>query len=264
VNGARIGVLILAIVAAGLAALLARGLVSSKPEPAQPVAVQPTKEVLVASTSIDRGVKLNSSNLRWQTWPASTQLGPELITKDARPDAIDVMSGFITRSAFANGEPIVEARLVDLKNGGFMSALISPGMRAVAIPVSPETSAGGFILPNDHVDLILTRRVEESGNQGKETIRGDTILRNVRVLAVDQRFKEEGDQVAIAKTATLELSSAQAELVAAAQVQGTISLALRSIEADKEAADTGDDTAKTEGAVVRIVRYGTEKTVRVR
>ncbi|HUD52980.1 Flp pilus assembly protein CpaB [Parvibaculum sp.] len=263
-NGARIGVLILAIVAAGLAALLARGLVSSKPEPVEVAVAVPTKEVLVASTNIDRGVKITPGVLRWQSWPASAPLAPELITKDARPDAIGMLTGNITRSSITNGEPIVEAKLVDLKNGGFMSALIAPGKRAVAISIAPETSAGGFILPNDRVDVILTRKVGETESSGgAEGIAGETILSNVRVLAVDQRFKEDGDQVAIGKTATLELTPTQAENIAVAQAQGNISLALRSL-ANAEQTDVDPDTAKTEGATVRVVRYGVEKIVRVR
>ncbi len=260
-NGARIGVLVLAVVAAGLAALLARGLVSSKPEPVQPVAVVPTTQVLVASTNVDRGVRLAAGDLRWQAWAAGP-VSPELITKDAKPNAIDLYAGYVTRAPIMNGEPVIVSKLVDLKTGGYMSALITPGMRAVAITVSPETSAGGFILPNDHVDVILTHKVRESG-MGEEAVRGETFLRNVRVLAIDQRFKEEGDQVAIGKTATLELSSSQAELLATAQAEGTISLSLRSLEkADEAVADT--DGTKTDGAVIRIVRYGAEKTVRVR
>lgn len=262
-NAARMGVLVLAIVAAGLAALLARGLVSSKPERVEPVAAAPAVEVLVAATNIDRGRRVTASDLRWQAWPDG-QVAPELITKAAKPNAIELFTGNIARTSLANGEPIIETKLVSLEKGGFMSALISPGMRAVALPIAPETGAGGFILPNDHVDVILTRKGREgSGVDGKDIARGETILHNVRVLAIDQRFKEEGEQVAIGRTATLELSSSQVEVMAAAQVEGSISLSLRSIaEADKVVAE--DDTAKAEGAVIRVVRYGAVKTMRVR
>ncbi len=261
-NAARMGVLILAIVAAGLAALLARGLVSSKPDNAAPVAAAPAVEVLVAAADIERGKRVTAGDLRWQAWPEGP-VAAELITKAAKPNAIDLFSGNVARTALASGEPIMETKLVSLEKGGFMSALITPGMRAVAVPIAAETSAGGFILPNDHVDVIMTHKVREGGVEGKDVAHAETILRNVRVLAIDQRFKEEGEQVVVGRTATLELSSAQVEVMSAAQVDGSISLSLRSIaEADKVVAE--DETAKTESTMIRVVRYGAEKTVRVR
>jgi len=262
VNAARMGVLVLAVVAAGLAALLARGLVSSKPDNAAPVAAAPAVEVLVAAGDIERGKRVTAGDLRWQAWPEGP-VASELITKAAKPNAIDLFSGNVARSALASGEPIMETKLVSLEKGGFMSALITPGMRAVGVPIAAETSAGGFILPNDHVDVIMTHKVHEGGTEGKDVAHAETILRNVRVLAIDQRFKEEGEQVVVGRTATLELSSAQVEVMSAAQVDGSISLSLRSIaEADKVIAE--DETAKTESTMIRVVRYGAEKTVRVR
>jgi pilus assembly protein CpaB len=137
-------------------------------------------------------------------------------------------------------------------------------MRAVAIPIAPETGAGGFILPNDHVDVILTRRVQQEGAHGaQEAVRSDTILRDIRVLAIDQRFKDDSsDEVALGKTATLELTGSQAEMLTASQVEGTIVLSLRGLaEPDQQSADVGDKDTAT---IMRVIRYGAEKTVRVR
>lgn len=262
-NAARMGVLVLAVVAAGLAALLARGLVSSNKEaPTPQVAQLPTTEVLVASTDLGRGSRLKSGDFRWQAWPQNS-LASNVITRAQRPDAVEKLTGQLARVPIANGEPVTETKLVDLKNGGFMSALINPGMRAIAIGIGPESSAGGFILPNDRVDVILTYKVRDELN-GEETTRSETILRNVHVLAIDQRFKEEdGEQVAIGKTATLELGSRQAEILALSQEQGRITLALRGLAGDEQqSADSGH--AKSEGSIVRVVRYGAERTVRVR
>jgi pilus assembly protein CpaB len=254
----------MAVVAAGLAALLARGLMtSSAPAPVPQVVQAPTTDVLVASTGIDRGTRLSSADLRWQSWPQAS-LGTNFITRQAKPDAVAELTGSLARSSMAVGEPITEAKLVNVSKGGFMSALINPGMRAVAITIAPETGAGGFILPNDHVDVILTRRVQQqSGNGVQDAVRSDTILRNVRVLAIDQRFKDDsGDEVAVGKTATLELTASQAEMLSASQQEGTLILSLRGLaEPDQQSAET---VQKDSSTIMRVIRYGAEKSVRVR
>lgn len=262
-NAARIGVLVLAVVAAGLAALLARGLMGpskvEEPQVAQPASM----EILVASTDIQPGQRLASQNLRWQSWPAGS-VPPNFITRAQQPEAVTTLTSTLARQPITNGEPVTMAKIIDPKNGGLMSALISPGMRAVAVPISPETSAGGFILPNDRVDVLLTRKVEEKTETGnEEVVRGETILVNIRVLAIDQSFKTDGDaSVAVGKTATLELTNLQAESLAIAQAQGTVSMALRGLgESETAVADKPKDD---NGNVVRVVRYGSERTVRVR
>ncbi|MCE9650602.1 MAG: Flp pilus assembly protein CpaB [Parvibaculum sp.] len=259
------GVLVLAVVAAGLAALLARGLVSSGGDaPAQPQVVQaPTTEVLVASTNIDRGSRLTSGDLRWQSWP-DTALGEGFVTRKQKPDAIAAMTGSLARSSMANGEPVTEGKLVDVKSGGFMSALLTPGKRAVAIVISPETGAGGFVLPNDRVDIVQTRRISQEGPNGpEEIVQGEMLLQNIRVLAIDQRFKDDGgEQVAIGKTATVELTPAQAEAVAVAQVEGPLILSLRGLS--ENAGEVGEERQEGLTSVIRVVRYGAEKTVRVK
>lgn len=264
-NAARMGVLVLAVVAAGLAALLARGLVSSGDTSAAPKVVEaPTAQVLVASTNISRGARLTGSSMRWQSWP-ETALSPDFITRAAKPDGVTEMTGSLARSSITNGEPITDAKVVNSKNGGFMAALISPGKRAVAVTVSPETGAGGFILPNDHVDIIHTRHVQQDGPNGPESVvQGEVLLRDIRVLAIDQRFQgDTGDQVAIGKTATLELTAAQAERVTVAQAEGSLILTLRGLSEASEV--DGDEVPKDTGSSsVSVIRYGTQSTIRVR
>ncbi len=273
-NAMRIGILALALVAAGLAAFLARSLVSDeKPQVVVPQIIeQPMAEVLVAASDLALGQRVSKGDLVWQPWPEDAVTN-SYITQDVQPNAFDVFGGAIARSPILAGEPITNGKLVSFENAGFMSALISPGMRAVSTKISPETGAGGFILPNDRVDVIMTMRLrsgsteEDGGNNG---YRSETILRNVRVLAIDQTFKEvEGEQVVVGKTATLEMLPAQAEGFALAAAQGEISLALRSL------ADTGrNDQVPTNvsaeqtsggtlqrGASVRVLRYGAETTV---
>jgi pilus assembly protein CpaB len=260
------GVLVLAVVAAGLAALLARGLVSSGDAPAQAKVVEaPTSEVLVASTGIDRGARISGGDLRWQNWPASA-LGPTFITRQQKPDAIAALTGSLARDSMANGEPVTQAKLIDVKTGGFMSALIDPGMRAVAVIVSPETGAGGFILPNDRVDVIQTRHVQQDGPHGtQDVVQGEVILHDIRVLAIDQRFKDAGgEQVAIGKTATVELTPQQAEAIAVAQAEGPLVLSLRGLAEKSDTDNNIEKPQESTATTIRVVRYGTEKTVRVR
>ena len=265
-NAARMGVLVLAVVAAGLAALLARGLVSSGDAPAETKVVEaPTAEVLVASANIGRGDRLSSNSMRWQNWPV-TAVSEGFITRAANPEGESEFEGSLARVALAPGEPITKVKVVSVKSGGFLAALIAPGKRAVAITVSPETGAGGFILPNDRVDIIQTRRTQQDGPNGsREVIEGDIVLQDIRVLAIDQRFQEEGgDQVAIGKTATLELSPAQAERLTVAQAEGALTLSLRGLAEAKGDAKIEELPQESESSSIAVVRYGTQQIVRVR
>lgn len=265
-NAARMGVLVLAVVAAGLAALLARGLVSSGDAPGEEKVVEaPTVEVLVASTTIERGDRLNQSSMRWQNWPEAS-MSDGFITRAARPEAMSEMAGTLARVVLVHGEPITATKVVSVKSGGFLAALIAPGKRAVAITVSPETGAGGFILPNDRVDIIQTRRIQQDGPTGsREVIEGDIVLQDIRVLAIDQRFQEEsGDQVAIGKTATLELSAAQAERITVAQAEGSLTLSLRGLAEAKGPQEVAEVPEESDSSSIAVVRYGTQQIVRVR
>jgi len=253
-KAARLVVLAVALGAGGVAALLATR--SEKPpEQPPPQAQIPSVEVLVAKGDISLGQTVSGGDMQWVTWPANAALG-NFITKNNRPDATSSLSGSIARAPFVAGEPIREAKLVQAKGSGFMAAILPPGMRAISTSIAPETGAGGFILPNDRVDVILTQRdrIAEKA-AGTEVQTSETILKNVRVLAIDQNVEEKnGQKVVIGKTATLELSPGQAESLALAQKLGTISLALRSIT-DANAKDT-DDKGETGRAGVNIVRFG--------
>jgi pilus assembly protein CpaB len=226
---ARLIVLFIAIGAGGIAALLA-GRSEAPPPPPAPVVQLETTDVLVANAEIGMGYAVSAPDLRWQTWP--TAAAGSFIRKNERPDAINELVGSIARSPVSEGEPIREAKLIKANGSGFMAAILPTGMRAVSTDISPETGAGGFILPNDHVDVILTRRDKdaEQANGGNEVHTSETILSNVRVLAIDQTVEEKnGQRVVVGKTATLELSSRQSEHLALAHQLGTMSLALRSL-----------------------------------
>jgi len=260
---ARIAILVVAALAAGVAALLVRSLVSDDNEVSAGVPSQiiqmPTSMVLVAASKLERGEKISSGSLRWQPWPEDA-MNSNFISKESNPDALDKMTGSVIRISMDSGEPVTRPKIVSADTSGFMAAVLEPGMRAISTRISPETGAGGFILPNDRVDVIVTQ--EKDSDVGGQFTRSSTILQNVRVLAIDQSFREmEDDQVVVGKTATLELTPRQAEVLALSQKVGDLSLSLRSLQ-DSE---NGDITqANNEGyGSIRIIRYGAESNASV-
>src|SRR5262245_10620885 len=252
---ARIAVLGIAVVAGGIAAYLASG---SDEKPPSPVAQLPTVDVLVAKHEIGLGQSVKPDDLQWQTWPAATASN-NFITKTARANAVTEVTGSIARYPFIAGEPIREPKLVKADGSGFMAAILPSGMRAISTDISPETGAGGFILPNDRVDVILTRREKNADNKSApEIVHSEIILTNVRVLAIDQAPKEqEGKNAVVGKTVTLELKPEQAETLARARQTGTLSLALRSI-ADAKMVEQSDEEGqqRRRGQNVNVVRFG--------
>jgi pilus assembly protein CpaB len=255
-KAARVVVLTVALAAGGVAALLAGR--SEKPKETKTEAPQmATVEVLVAKSDIAMGQALSPGDMQWQPWPAGASAG-NFIRKTDQPGAVEQLTGNVARVPFVSGEPIREAKLVNAKGSGFMAAILPSGMRAIATQISAETGAGGFILPNDRVDVILTRRDREAEKaSGTEVQVSETILRNVRVLAIDQTLDDKGAQKnVIGKTATLELSERQAETLSLAQKVGTLSLALRSITDASKNTTPSDDTETTGKAGVNVIRFG--------
>ena len=244
----RLLILVAALGAAGLAAFLVRGLVAGGPNQAQAVNVE-TTEILVAAKAIQVGGKIAAGDLKWSGWPKSA-MDPSYIVHETQPQALeDAMNGSVARAPLLPGEPVTSQKVVKSDGAGFMAAVLTPGMRGVSVKVSAEQGAGGFILPNDRVDLILTRKLGND-DQGVPSFKALTVLRAVRVLAIDQTAKEEGDANSIVgKTATLELTPAQAETVALAEAMGDIHLSLRSLsQSDKpEDADASNSRRSLNG-----------------
>src|SRR3974390_1288328 len=180
-NTARIVVLAIALSAGGVAAYLVSGS-DSKPPPAAPVAQLPTVDVLVAKSDINLGQAVKPEDLLWQTWPAATASN-SFIRRSDRPDAQKELVGSIARTPIIAGEPIREQKLVKADGSGFMAAILPSGMRAISTEISPETGAGGFILPNDRVHVILTRREKDPTKPATpDIVVSQVILANVRVL----------------------------------------------------------------------------------
>jgi pilus assembly protein CpaB len=249
-NSARVVVLAIAIVAGGIAAFLASG---SDPQPVAqaPAPILDTAEVLVAKGDIPLGQTVKPEDLQWQTWPAAN-ISPSFIRKNERANAIADLTGSVVRSPFFAGEPVRDAKLVKGNGSGFMAAILPSGMRAISTEISPETGAGGFILPNDRVDVILSRRERTASN---EQIVSELLLSNIRVLAIDQTVEEKnGQKVVVGKTATLELKPEQSETLARARQSGTLSLALRSLVDANEPVTSVEERSRRDS--VNVVRFG--------
>jgi len=256
-NKARIVVLTIALVAGAAAAYLASGSDDKPAPPQQAAAPLPTVDILVAKNDIGLGQSIKPEDLQWQTWPATAASG-SFIRRGDRPDATTQLSRAIARAPFVAGEPIRDQKLVRADGSGFMAAILPSGMRAISTEISPETGAGGFILPNDRVDVILSKRDKNPDRSGpSDIVNSEIILSNVRVLAIDQTPKEkDGQNVVVGKTVTLELRPEQAETLARARQSGTLALALRSI-ADANTADVkSDDQSSKRGDTINVVRYG--------
>ena len=266
-RGLRVLILVGATVSAMAAMWMMRSALQSQanlPAPnqqlaaAQPVEnaepAQATARVLVADREIPTGRVLGPEDLRWQSWPADA-VSANFFTEGEDVEAIEDLTGSAARLVIVEGEPITTNKIVDLDGTGVLAALLRPGMRAISIPISEITGAGGFILPGDFVDILLTRQIEiqeidEETGEVRDTSRHhqtDTIMRTVRVLAIDQQLNETESAASIGNSATLELTPDQAELITltrqmAQQERGFLTLSLRSF---KEMVDEyGDDIDK--------------------
>lgn len=261
-NPARILLIVVAIIAGGLAAFLAtRG---NGPQPDQAVEtaqveLEARERVLVANRAIGLGQRLTPDDVSWQDWPEGA-VRAEYITAGVVPDAPQQVAGSVARFEFFPGEPIREAKLVNA-NQGYLSAVIGQGMRAVSVSVTPDSASGGYIVPNDRVDVVLIR----SGADYSETI-----LSNVRVLAIGTRLGEVGttgggvdpdnpsSQVfESAEIATLELTPAQSESILQAGASGRLALVLRSVVDFAETVESSQGSSQT----VRLIRYGQAQSV---
>lgn len=255
---ARLIVLAIAFTAAGGAAFIAKNMTGKTTVRTVEVNNAETVDVLVAGRAIRLGDSVRSGDLKWQGWPKQAAASG-YITRDRNPKAVSNLSGAIARAPFLEGEPIKEQKLIKASEGGVMAAILPSGMRAISTPIREETAAGGFILPNDRVDVLVTRRVRQ-GNREEHV--SETVLGNVRVLAIGQNIEiKDGKKVANGKTATLELSPSQTETLTLAQSMGDISLALRSLTDSAPGGMTGPQSGRhrlggDHGSSIKLLKYG--------
>jgi pilus assembly protein CpaB len=261
----RILLLLVALVAGGLAAFLATrggGPVVVPETPTNPKVIEEARvQVLVASAPIGIGQRLSEKNMEWRDWPKGALL-EDYIDSEKAPEALKDMAGTVARFEIFEGDPIRQQKLIRTSQG-YLSAVLDTGMRGISIAVSASSASGGFIVPNDHVDVILTR----STDQGQQS---ETVVSNVRVLAINKRLGELGktgepkdpedpraEVFSDSAIATLELDPTQAEVLINADGLGKLSLALRSII---DFAKTTEDPVKR-NAPIKLIRYGLEANV---
>ena len=248
---------------AGLgAAYLVMG--SKPPEPVRVIAPAPppveTDSILLAAHDLGLGVVLSEPDMHWQTWPKA-QVPAGVIVRSLRPNAADELKGSRVLAAFGTGEPLRLERLSKTSGSGFLSFLLPSGARAVAIPIDDKgtATAGNFILPNDRVDVIRTFHPDD-GAPG--SFASETLVTNIRVLAIGQAIQEKaGEHVIGGTTATLELTPDQAERVILAQRTSQLSLSLRS-QADSAHDPVAPKVDQPQS--MTIVRFGNSSQARAR
>jgi pilus assembly protein CpaB len=237
---------------------------ATPPPPPPPVAVapapaMPTVDVLVASVDIQMGQVVSAQDLRWQAFPQDSTNANFVSKQGSGEEEMKSIVGSIARHPFVAAEPIRREKLIASNGSGFLSAILPPGKRAVAITTEPSgaTSAGGFVLPNDYVDIVRVFRDEDVKN-GREVMRADIVVSNVRVLAIGQNVQERnGEKFITSQTATLELDTRQSEQIVLAQKLGTLTLALRSIQdAAKVDAPVADDGSRRNLTLIRFGNAG--------
>jgi pilus assembly protein CpaB len=299
---ARIIVICVAAVAAIGLALVVRAMGSPSNSPtavatAAAVPARPMAKVLVAAKDLQPGQRLTEADLAWKEWPVD-EVNPAFITDGttplpaaeaaegatpaARPEgavasvtraATNLTTGgakadyvgSVVREPILAGEPIVSRKIVRAGDSGYMAAYLEPGMRAMAIRVTVETAAGGFILPGDRVDVLLTRETTLANMGAQEGDRSkfasSTVMQNIKVLAIDQSTRAGDDeQAVVGATATLEVGPRDAESLALAKSEGELSLVLRSY------ADTGGPSGRVappvrQSSAIRVYRGGSPEVV---
>ena len=243
--------------ACGLGAVMVASRLTKAPAPPPPdLAMTNMVKILVARNDIGLGTLTSESHFRWQEYPEAAV--PQDVVKcgGTAPCSMKDQGNRIARVPIAKDEIITALKLVKAGEGGVLASILPQGMRAISTKITEDSAVGRLILPNDHVDLILIRRMRGKG--GQEDHVSDTLFRNVKVLAIGQRIEStKSDQKqADGNTATLELSPRQTELLALAKSMGEISLSLRSIADFKEDKATKDLSNENRGNAIRMLKYG--------
>jgi pilus assembly protein CpaB len=226
---------LVALVLAGFTAFMVRNWLDAERARAManrpaPAAQSAGVQVLVAKRDLPVGTFLRPEHLRWQVWPEAS-LSPAYAVEGKKK--IEDFVGAVVRLPIATGEPITEGRVVSPGNSGFLAAVLRPGYRAVSIPVTVTSGISGFVFPGDHVDVLLTHNLPQPVDGGLERRAGLTVLRDIRVLALDQKVDVKPGENGVPRTATIEVTPKQGEIVAVVVEMGKLSLSLRSLQRDE-------------------------------
>jgi pilus assembly protein CpaB len=227
--------IVVALVIAGFTAFMVRSWLDAeraarqramnKPQAPQSVGIQ----VLVAKRDLPVGTFLRPEHLRWQAWPEAS-MSPAYAVEGKKK--IEDFVGAVVRLPVSSGEPITDGRVVAPGASGFLAAVLRPGYRAVSVPITVTSGISGFVFPGDHVDLLLTHSMPQR-IEGLERRAGLTVLRDIRVLALDQKVDVKPGESGVPKTATIEVTPKQSEIIAVVVEMGRLSLSLRSLQRDE-------------------------------
>lgn len=231
-RGRTLILFLIAIVLAGGTAVLVRSWMTQRTAIAEaapaPVVAAPQRSVLVARAAVARGQILKPADLAWQVWPEG---GIDRAYILSGTKTAEDFAGWVARAPFVPGEPMIEAKIVAPGDRGFLAAVLGAGMRAVSVPVTATSGISGFVFPGDRVDILITHPLPaegESGNGGElQHKAAETVLRDVRVIAIDQKLDSKDGEAVIAHTATLEVTPKESEIIAVATEMGKLSLSLR-------------------------------------
>ncbi|MBK1696279.1 Flp pilus assembly protein CpaB [Rhodovibrio salinarum] len=222
-----------------------------------PVDVPEETRILVANGALKAGTILKSEHLRWQAWPEDGLLEAYVVrgqgSEDQALSGRDDLLGAVVRASMVNGEPVTDARVVRPGDRGFLAAMLSEGHRALSVPVNAASGISGLIFPGDRVDVILSHSIRQNGDSRNERKASETVLSDIRVLALDQRTDDvEGERV-VAKTATLEVDPKEAEKLSLAQKLGDLSLSLRPIAREGDPEAPAQPTFTTDSEISRVM-----------
>ena len=252
-RGRTLVLLLIALLLAGGTAVLVRSRLAPQPVAvaAGPAPVVVHTSVLVARIAIGRGQLLKRADLRWEPWPNRVTDGAFIVEGTKPPKSF---AGWVARDPFVAGEPIIRAKIVAPGDRGFLAAVLRPGMRAVSVPLTATSGISGFVFPGDRVDILITYPFAASGGNGNEFQHkaAETVLRDVRVIAIDQKLDSRSGEAVLAHTATLEVTPKQSEIIAVASDIGKLSLSLRSLVAAKSERSAGDPPGGADGDSVTL------------
>ncbi len=241
--------LLVAAIAAGGAGLAANSWLATQraalanAQKTQPVVESKQVRILVAKETLPAGTLIDAKQLRWQAWPKPGISDAYMKEGDFTPEDL---IGTVVRVGIAVGEPISETRVVRPGEHGFLAAVLRPGFRGMTVPVNATTGIAGFVFPGDRVDLILSHKLAGKGVDGRELRASETVLTDIRVLAIDQSTNDQAAEPNPAKNVTIEVTPKQVEIVSLITDLGRLSLSLRSLQTDEGQITEGDENGDTD------------------